>query len=171
MCIVITYSLRTTVKKTGYNCTWRLTCWKKSCIDISMCIWSWFWFKGESLSYPRGIGFQYWLSNSLCANDKECCSLFYVMRDMKNNLNAEQGGTELNTATSATDGFEGVTLHLAEVMEFHVRSIGASDYLLSLMMLIALLQTRSLRALVCWEVKHDPFTSHSNYIAQVREIK
>lgn len=90
---------------------------------------------------------------------------------MKNNLNAEQGGTELNTATSATDGFEGVTLHLAEVMEFHVRSIGASDYLLSLMMLIALLQIRSLRALVCWEVKHDPFTSHSNYIAQVRKIK
>lgn len=79
--------------------------------------------------------------------------------------------TELKTVTLATDGFKGVTLYLAEVIEFHVRSIGASDCLLSLMMSIVPLQTRSLRALVCWEVKHAAFTSHSNYIAQVRGIK
>lgn len=68
------------------------------------------------------------------------------MVDMKNNLNTEQENTELKTVTSATDDFKGVTLYLAEVIEFHVRSIGASDCLLSLMMLIAPLQTRSLRA-------------------------
>lgn len=60
---------------------------------------------------------------------------------------------------------------MAEVMEIRVKSIGATDYLLSQMMMIALLQTRSLKALVCWEVKHVAFTSHFNYIAEVREIK
>lgn len=38
--------------------------------------------------------------------------------------------------------------HLAEMMEIRVKSIGATDYLLSQMILIVLFQTRNLKALV-----------------------